>query len=108
MPSEPDVAAFLARLAVAIEEERVRFTWKADDEVAELGWSDADALREIAALVVGDLLRTEPSRSVDFTLIWVFCPLAAEIDRHLWIRLAEDTRGTIVISFHLAERDPWI
>lgn len=108
MPPAPDVAAFLARLAVAIKEARVRFTWKADDEVAELGWSDADALREIAALTVGDLLRTEASRSIDFTLIWVFCPLAAELDRYLWIRLAEDTRGTFVISFHLAERDPWI
>ena len=107
MPPAPDVTAFLARLAAAIEERRVRFTWEADDEVAELGWSEADALLEIAALSSSDLLRTEPSRSADFTLIWVFCPLAAEIERYLWIRLAEDTRGTIVISFHLAERDPW-
>lgn len=107
MPPAPDVAAFLARLAVAIEEARVRFTWKANDEVAELGWSESDALQEIAGLAAGDLLRTEASRSVDFTLIWVFCPLAAEMDRYLWIRLAEDASGTIVISFHLAERDPW-
>jgi hypothetical protein len=107
MPPAPDVSAFLTRLADAIEHGRVRFTWKADDEVAELGWSDADALGDIAALTAGDLLRTEPSRSVDFTLIWVFCPLAAELDRYLWIRLAEDKGGTIVISFHLAERDPW-
>lgn len=75
--------------------------------MAALGWSDADALREIAALSARDLLRTEPSRSVDFTLIWVFCPLAGELDRYLWIRLSEDASGTIVISFHLAERDPW-
>lgn len=107
MPPTSEVAAFLRRLAVAIEEARVRFTWKADDEVAELGWSDADALLEIAALSSVDLLRTEPSRSADFTLIWVFCPLASELDRYLWIRLAEEANGTIVISFHLAERDPW-
>ena len=107
MASRPDVAAFLDRLAVALAESRVRLTWKADDEVAELGWSDGDALSEIAALSSRDLLRTEPSQSVDFTVIWVFCPLVPELDRYLWIRLAEDTRGTIVISFHLAERDPW-
>lgn len=93
MASRPDVAAFLDRLTVALAESRVRLTWKADDEVAELGWSDIDALSEIAALASGDLLRTEPSQSVDFTLIWVFCPLVAELDLHLWI--------------HLAERDPW-
>ena len=107
MPAAPEVAAFLSRLAVAIGEARVRFTWKADDEVAELGWSDDDALGELALLTAGELLRTEASRSIDFTLIWVFCPLAAELDRYLWIRLAEDTCGTFVISFHLAERDPW-
>ena len=32
---------------------------------------------------VADFLRTEPSRSVDFTLIWVFCPLLPELDRYL-------------------------
>jgi hypothetical protein len=62
---------------------------------------------ELAARVAEDLLRTEPSRSADFVLIWVFCPLVVELDRHLWIRLAEDASGTIVISFHLAESDPW-
>lgn len=106
MPPAPDVGLFLARLAVAVQESRVRFTWNADDEVADLGWSTADALGEVAALSAVDLLRTEPSRSADFTLIWVFCPMAAEIDRYLWIRLAEEVSGTI-ISFHLAESDPW-
>jgi hypothetical protein len=69
MPDAPDLAAFLRRLALAIAEERVRFTWKADDEVAELGWSDAEALLELAALSPADHRRTEPSRAVDFTLI---------------------------------------
>ncbi len=107
MASRPDVAALLDRLVVALEESRVWFTWKADDEIAELGWSEADARDELTALSAVDLLRTEPSRSDDFTLIWVFCPLVAELDRYLWIRLAEDAGGTIIISFHLAERDPW-
>ena len=44
MASQPDVAAFLDRLTVALAESRVRLTWKTDDEVAELGWSDGDAL----------------------------------------------------------------
>ncbi len=61
----------------------------------------------LAALNVADFLRSEPSRSVDFTVIWVFCPLVPELDRHLWIRLAEDAGGTLVISSHLAEGDPW-
>jgi len=107
VPSGPEVAAFLARLAAALKERRVRFTWKADDEIAELGWSEEDVRLELASLAAADFLRSEPSRSADFVLIWVFCPLAAELDRHLWIRLAEDVRGTIVISFHLAETDPW-
>jgi hypothetical protein len=37
----------------------------------------------LAALTVADFLRNEPSRSVDFTLIWVFCPLLPELDRYL-------------------------
>ena len=37
----------------------------------------------------------------------VFCPLLPELDRYLRIRLAEDAAGTLVISFHLAARDPW-
>lgn len=107
MPPRPDVASFIQRLEVALTESRVRFTWKADDELAELGWSEADARDELAALDPTDFLKTEPSRSVDFSLIWVFCPLLPELDRYLWIRLAEDAAGTIVISFHLAGRDPW-
>lgn len=107
MPPRPHLHAFLDRLTTALATARVRFTWKADDELADLGWSTADATDVLAALTVADFLRTEPSRSVDFTIIWVFCPLIPELDRHLWIRLAEDTGGTLVISFHLAERDPW-
>ena len=45
--------------------------------------------------------------SAEFELIWVFCPLVWEVDQHLWIRVAENVDGTVVISFHLAERDPW-
>ena len=107
MPSAPDVAALLARLKVALRESRVRFSWKAEDEVADLGWTEEDAHGELAALTSADLLRTEPSRSVDFTLIWVFCPLAAELEQYLWIRVSEDSVGTLIISFHLAERNPW-
>ncbi len=101
------VRAFLERLRAALANESVRFTWKADDELADLAWSNVDAYAELEALQVADFLRTEPSRSRDFTLIWVFCPLASELQRHLWIRLAEVPGGAIVISFHLAERDPW-
>jgi hypothetical protein len=101
------VRAFLERLGAALANQRVRFTWKADDEIADLGWSDLDAYAELDALRAADFLRTEPSRSHDFTIIWVFCPLASELQRHLWIRLAEVPGGAIVISFHLAERDPW-
>ena len=107
MTPRPPPHAFLDRLATALATARVRFTWKADDELAELGWSTGDARDVLAALTVADFLRNEPSRSVDFTLIWVFCPLLPELDRYLWIRLAEDVGGTLVISFHLAERDPW-
>ena len=107
MPPRPPLSAFLDRLAAALLASQVRFTWKADDELAELGWSTADAREALADLTAADFLRTEPSRSVDFTLIWVFCPLLPELDRYLWIRLAEDAAGTLVISFHLAARDPW-
>jgi len=107
MPPRPSPSSFLDRLTTALAESRVRFTWKAEDEILELGWSDADARDVLAHLTTGDFLRTEPSRSVDFTLIWVFCPLLPELDRHLWIRFAEDTGGTLVIRFHLAAGDPW-
>jgi hypothetical protein len=107
MPPRPHPHAFLDRLATAVATARVRFTWKAGDELADLGWSTADAADVLAGLTVADFLRAEPSSSVDFTIIWVFCPLVPELDRHLWIRLAEDGAGTLVISFHLAERDPW-
>jgi hypothetical protein len=107
MPPDRDAAPFLLRLAVALENSRVRVTWKADDEIASLGWSRRDALDQLTVLAPEDLLRTEPSKSPDFDTIWVFCPLAWEHDRYLWIRLSERTDHTFVISFHLAEGDPW-
>ncbi len=75
--------------------------------MALLGWSVEDVLAQLAALEPAELLRTEPARSAEFELIWVFCPLVWEVDQHLWIRVAENVDGTVVISFHLAERDPW-
>lgn len=84
----PHPHAVLDRLATALATARVGSSWKADDELADLGWSTADATDVLAALTVADVLRTEPSRSVD------------------WIRLAEDAGGTLVIRFQLAERDP--
>jgi hypothetical protein len=99
--------AFLTRLALAIAEGRVRVTWKADVEIAELGWSRQDAFDELSALAAADLLRTEPGKHPDFRRIWVFCPLAAELEEFLWIRLAERDDHTFLVSFHLAEGDPW-
>lgn len=99
--------AFLTRLGAALTEGRVHFTWKADDEVAAFGWSRRDALDELRALTAEDLLRMEPARHPDFQAIWVFCPCVFELDRHLWIRLAERDDDTFLISFHLAEGDPW-
>ena len=107
MPPSSDVTAFLLRLVGALESERVRFTWKADDEIAALGWSRGDALDQLMLLASSDLLRTEPAREPGFTTIWVFCPLAWELDHHLWIRLSESDDHTFLISFHLAEGDPW-
>jgi hypothetical protein len=64
---------------------------------------------QLAALVSDDLLDTEPSRHPDFTLIWVFCPPLPDDDdgSFLWIRLAERTDETFIVSFHLAQGDPW-
>ena len=74
MPND-DVRHFLDRLADALGSSRLRITWKADDEISELGWSRQDALDQLAILNVEDLLRTEPSKSLDFGTIWVFAPL---------------------------------
>lgn len=107
MSSDDAAAAFLTRLKAAIDDSRVRFTWKADDEIAELGWSRQDALDQLALLAVDELLRTDPPRSADFGPVWVFCPLAWDLDRYLWIRLTEGVDHTFLISFHLAQGDPW-
>ena len=107
VPAALRVAAFLARLATALASERVRITWKADEELVELGWSHEDALARLALLSAGDLLRTEEARDPGCSTIWVFCPPAWEIDRHLWIRLAESADETFVVSFHPARGDPW-
>lgn len=109
MKSPAETAAFLTRVARALAADRVRITWKADDELGELGWSHDDALYQLAALVSDDLLDTEPSRHPDFTLIWVFCPPLPDDDdgSFLWIRLAERTDETFIVSFHLAQGDPW-
>ena len=48
MPPRPHPHAFLDRLATALATARVRFTWKADDELADLGWSTADATEALA------------------------------------------------------------
>ena len=107
MPRPADARAFLQRRARAIVEERLRFTWKADDELAGLGWSRRDALDQLAVLDQEQLLRTELAKSAGAGIIWVFCPLAWELERHLWIRLTEGADYTILVSFHIAEGDPW-
>jgi hypothetical protein len=108
MPSRPEIFAFLSRVARALAADSVRITWKADDEIADLGWSHADALNLLAVLVPDDLLDTEPSRHPEFALIWVFCPaLPEDDDTFLWIRLAERSDETFVVSFHPAAGDPW-
>ncbi len=102
-----DTRTFLQRLEQAIADGRLQFTWKADDEIADLGWSRQDALDQLAVLEPAHLLRTEPAKGASFTLVWVFCPTAWELDRHLWIRLTETEDHPILVSFHLAEGDPW-
>ena len=102
-----DTRAFLHRLHRAIIEERIRFTWKADDEIAGLGWSRQDAVDQLGVLEESHLLRTEAPRVAKAGLIWVFCPLAWELEQHLWIRLTENDDLTMLVSFHLAEGDPW-
>ena len=108
MSTTRSTRAFLRRFTAALSEGRVRITWKADDEIATLGWSRQDALDQLAALEARDLLRTEASNHPDFQTIWVFCPLLWALERHLWIRLCERADHVFLISFHLAERDPWI
>lgn len=106
--SDPNNArAFLHRLERAIAEERLIFSWKADDEIAELGWSLRDTLDQLSVLDVPELLRTEASKGSRTGLIWVFCPFVWHLDRHLWIRLTERDDLAILVSFHLAEGDPW-
>jgi hypothetical protein len=75
MPSRSETIAFVARVSRvsrALATDRVRITWKADDEIADLGWSHTDALDQLAALLPDDLPNTEPSRHPDFALIWIF------------------------------------
>lgn len=107
MPPRDQTTAFLHRLVAALDEDRIEITWKADDEIAALGWSRQDALSQLRGLDLTDLLRTEPSKNPDFHLIWVFCPFAWDLDGYLWIRLAERADRTFLVSFHLAEGDPW-
>lgn len=99
---------FLNRLVAALDEDRVQITWKADDEIAALGWSRQDALSQLRALDSADLLRTEPAKSVDFDVIWIFCPFVWDLEGHLWIRLTERADRSFLVSFHLAEGDPWL
>ncbi|MFH1466887.1 MAG: hypothetical protein ABIO70_21060 [Pseudomonadota bacterium] len=99
--------AFLHRLRRALDERRVQITWKADDEIASLGWSRQDAFDQLMVLEPADLLRTEPAKNQDFNLIWVFCPFAWDLEGHLWIRLTERADRTFLVSLHLAEGDPW-
>lgn len=71
-------------------------------------WAGRRRTRDAGAdLTIAEFLRTERSRSVDFTLIWALCPLFPELDRYLWILLAEVGAGTLVIRFHIAARAPW-
>ena len=72
------------------------------------GRTPTDALDQLAALLPDELLNTEPSRYPDFAIIWIFCPaLPEEDDTFLWIRLAERSDETFVVSFQPALRDPW-
>jgi hypothetical protein len=101
------IIVFLKRRVGALDDDRVRITWKADDEIAALGWSRCDALQQLRALAPADFLRDEPAKNQDFKTIWVFCPFAWDLECHLWIRLAERADRTFLVSFHPAEGDPW-
>ncbi len=109
MPSRSETIAFLARVARALATDRVRITWKADDEIADLGWSHTDRRARPARRVAPR--RAPQHRAVAaprLPLIWIFCPaLPDEDDTFLWIRLAERSDETFVVSFQPALRDPW-
>ncbi len=90
------VAAFLARVRLAVATEHVVISSKAADEATEeLGWVQEDILDELCELEAADYLRSEPSIVRAGGVVHTFTP------GDLWIRLVE-RGGIIVVSFHRA------
>jgi len=98
-PTSAELAAFLARVRVAVEERRVRVTDYAREGASALDWNEWDIVEQLRELTATDWLRCESS--VDRhrpSLIWVFEPDFWDGGK-LWIRLVERS-GVLVVSFH--------
>ena len=100
-PTLSKARAFLKRLKLAVERDRVAVSQYAADRASEeLEWTRWDILEQLKELAVNDLRRCEVSRAPTADLIWVFTPETAD-DVSLWIRLLERD-GIVVVSFHKA------
>ena len=100
-PTLAQIQAFLRRLRLAVDEEKVVVsTYAADRAVSELGWDLWDILEQLKDLVPEDHRHCELSRAPTADLIWVFTPELWDGDL-LWIRLLERD-GIVVVSFHKA------
>ena len=75
----------------------MRFSRYSAESIYDMGWTELDAMEQLAELQSSDFIRTETS-IVDELTIWVFTPYEPWFDR-LWIRLVE-RQGMVVISFH--------
>lgn len=95
-----EIPAFLGRLFVAVDEERVVVSKKASEEAAaDLGWDGSDVLEEIRELQVDDYVRSERSTRRPSDVVHTSTPPLD--DGELWIRLVERD-GFIVVTFHRA------
>ena len=98
--------AFLKKLSTSLARGRIEVRRKANDELTVLGWELSDLLLQLRALNEADFLRVETAHRDDRRVVWVFCP-DWWAGGWLWVRLTEEEGDVVVVSFHLAQGDPW-
>ncbi len=75
----------------------MRFTWKAYDEMDELGVDEPDALEVLGDLSMGDFVERLRFEQEPFDWLYVFKPVLADLQIYVKVAVRQ---SCIVISFH--------
>lgn len=103
MPTNREIQTFLYQLRLALEENRVRFTEKAEDELDDLELSFSDARLHLAGLEIGDFVECLVPIRTGYDLLWIFAPYSGA--GRLYIKLQRQRDGSLLVLYVLGFHD---